>query len=176
MTCSALRSSGDSLSATSGTSADRRRASWRKMPALADRAARGLPKTPWRFGNWLSAHYPFVWRTRALFVVALGLLASAGATAYALRWAVRRETLPTLEASLSFLWTWAIVAESAVLLLVVDVVRRARPIVARAQLARLAACVGVSSVALMIPEYVFINAYVAHIASLETDAALTEMF
>ena len=124
---------------------------------------------------WLSSRYPFVWRTRALLWLALGLTLSVLAAAVARTTDIRTEDLPGLESVLSLLWWWVFLLYSGLLLLLVDVVRRTTPIFSTHHAVRVFGCVAVPVLALLLPQYVFMRTVLPRVAALETESRLAAL-
>lgn len=104
---------------------------------------------------WLSARYPFIWRTRAGLWLGAGVFGSLLA-AIAARWVVRLNDTSALgPEALSLLATSTMLPYVVCTLLVVDVVRRTSGIFSAGQRVRLFGCLAASTIALLCPGFVF---------------------
>jgi hypothetical protein len=128
-----------------------------------------------RFNAWLSATFPFLWRTRALVWISVGLLAAAGSRAYAQYEHVEIGTLAGLEARLFFLSVWTYVLYGAFVAAIADTVRRTSAVFSVRDGWRVFVCVSLVMAALALPQYVYARIVFARIASLETPSRLQAM-
>jgi hypothetical protein len=121
---------------------------------------------------WVSIRWPLVWRTRLLMYVALSagatLLASAAADSV---WTTRAD-LPTLSGSLFYFRALATVTNGLVLLMLLDVGRRTRPVFRPFLLARLFVCVALAASAIQLPNFIFMRSLIPRFAAFETAGEL----
>jgi hypothetical protein len=121
-----------------------------------------------RIGSWVSARYPFVWFARLPLWGGGGLLATLVAGLWARALSVGPEDLPGLESMVVMLSSWTFVVYALLLVLAVDIVRRGPMLLPGAQSLRLAGCVFVSTVCLLLPQYAFLRIALPRIAGVET--------
>ena len=135
-----------------------------------------LPARPLsRLGSWISARLPFVWRTRMFFWIAPAL----GATAVAAGNAVVFEPLlgdAFSLTSLSELPVWLTGARwllyIVIFLVVMDTVRRTRPVVRFSDQLRVAGCVSVAVFFASLPPLVFVATLVSRLSNVSLFAAI----
>jgi hypothetical protein len=128
-----------------------------------------------RFDLSVSARYPFVWRTRLILWVALGVALSAAVGTYAHRMPLATHNAPRLSATLTMLSWWSWLNDSVLLLLVIDVRRTVGLITSWSQGFRLFLCVTIAAFAIALPPYIFVRLALPRVAALETSADLATL-
>jgi hypothetical protein len=131
-----------------------------RVEVAALRGARPLS----RIGSWISARMPFVWRTRMFFWIALAL----GATVVAAGYGVAFDQLAVdafTPANLLRVWLtgarWLMYG--VIFLVVMDTVRRTRPVVRLDHHLRVAGCVAVTVFFASLPPLVFVATLVSQL-------------
>jgi hypothetical protein len=125
-----------------------------------------------RVGRWLSVRMPFVWRTRMLFWIALGVGATAVGVGYGLLIDVEPTRLPGLGSLQTWLTVTTLLSYGLIFLVVVDTVRRTRPVVRSTHHLRVASCVAVVVFIVSMPPIAFVSTLAPRVAGLESPEAM----